>query len=240
MMTLTTISKQLNLSTSRVYWRVGTQRRGILDVQLDFEHDDIELLAELAALRYLLFERQVFNRAPGSGLGYRLVVSKGAIRKLALGRSSKRHAQKYAAFLTSRMKGVTIEVSQSMEHMPDVSEEAPELLHADRKEYAATHDAIDTPAMGTVYLTAHAVEQYTKRISTGDPKRPWASLVGRLQHPDLQLLPLPERVLRHKARRYGTADNVEAWGHQDSKFTYLVINNNGQRTVVTVFERRGG
>ncbi|MFD2016686.1 hypothetical protein ACFSJQ_16140 [Vibrio olivae] len=93
MMTLTTVSEQLSSTQSRVFWRVGTQRKGILNVTLDFENDDSALLCELCAIRHLLIESQVFGRVPGTGKGYKLVVSKGAIKKLARGRSDKKYAQ---------------------------------------------------------------------------------------------------------------------------------------------------
>ncbi|MDW3082292.1 hypothetical protein R8N45_27645, partial [Vibrio sp. 1403] len=128
-------------------------------------------------------------------------------------------------------------VSQSLEFMADPKSCVTVLLDANRQEDANTHDAVETPAMGTVYVTAHAVEQYKERLSTGDPKKPWASLVNRLKHPELRIRNLPANVLAHKAKKYGTADNVEAWGHPTSKFTYLIVNDNGRRTLVTVFER---
>ncbi|MFV8382847.1 hypothetical protein ACNO5E_01970 [Vibrio parahaemolyticus] len=237
MMTLTTITEKLNDQATRVFWRVGTKRNGILDVAIDFDNEDADLIAELSAIQYLLFEEKVMGREPGSGTGYKLVVSKGAIKKLARGKSSKKHALKFAAFLQNRMAGVQIDVSQSREYMADLDETTPVELNAERKEYANTHDAIETPAMGTVFVTAHAVEQYKSRLSTGDPKKPWVSLVNRLKHPELKLRTLPDNVLRHKAKKYGTPDNVEAWGHPTSKFTYLFVNNHGKRTLVTVFER---
>lgn len=76
MMTLTTVSEQLSSTQSRVFWRVGTQRKGILNITLDFENDDSALLCELCAIRHLLIESQVFGRVPGTGKGYKLVVSK--------------------------------------------------------------------------------------------------------------------------------------------------------------------
>ncbi|ECE5538994.1 hypothetical protein DI235_23790, partial [Salmonella enterica] len=87
--------------------------------------------------------------------------------------------------------------------------------------------------------TQHAIDQYQARITSGDPKKPWASLVGRLQHPELQVQPFDEKVARHKARKYGRVDNVEVWGHRDSKFKYLMVINddNQKRVLVTVFER---
>ncbi len=92
--------------------------------------------------------------------------------------------------------------------------------------------------MGCVKVTKHAVEQYQARITSGSPKKPWASLVNRLKHPELRIQPLDAKVLAHKARKYGRSDNVEAWGHPTSSFIYLVIReDNGERFLVTVFER---
>ncbi|WP_317387825.1 hypothetical protein [Vibrio diabolicus] len=237
MMTLTTVSERLSSTQSRIFWRVGTQRKGILDVTLDFENDDSALLCELCAIRHLLIESQVFGRAPGTGKGYKLVVSKGAIKKLARGRSDKKYAQKFAAFLQSRLAGVQIEVSTKTEYMAVIEAEAPEHLLAERKHYAGTFDAIETPAMGTVLVTAHAVSRYSERISSGKPKAPWLSLVKRLQNPELRIYPLLERERRRKAKKYGTADNVEEWGHPSSEFHFLILNDQGTRTLVTAYER---
>lgn len=239
MMTLTTVSQKTSNSSALVFWRVGTKRKGILDVHIDFEHEESDLLAELIAIRYLALDKQVFCREPGAGAGYKLVVSKGAIKKLALGKSSKQFATKFAASLTGRLKGVSIEVSQSMEFMEEPAIDNIELLDADKQVYTQTYDEISTPAIGAVLVTQHAVEQYQARITSGDPKKPWASLVGRLQHPELQVQPFDEKVARHKARKYGRVDNVEVWGHRDSKFKYLMVINddNKKRVLVTVFER---
>ncbi|KGM26778.1 hypothetical protein [Photorhabdus sp. RM96S] len=239
MMTLTTVSKKTSNNSALVFWRVGTKRKGILDVRIDFDHEEADLLAELVAIRYLALDKQVFCRELGAGSGYKLVVSKGAIKKLALGKSSKKFAFKFAACLTGRLKGAAIEVSQSIEFMDEPKEGNVELLDVDKQAYTQTHDEISTPAIGPVLVTQHAIDQYQARITSGDPKKPWASLVGRLQHPELQVQPFDERVARHKARKYGRVDNVEVWGHRDSKFKYLMVINddNKKRVLVTVFER---
>lgn len=237
MMTLTTVSEQLSSTQSRVFWRVGTQRKDILNVTLDFENDDSALLCELCAIRHLLIESPVFGRVPGTGKGYKLVVSKGAIKKLARGRSDKKYAQKFAAFLQSRLAGVLIEVSTKTEFMADTEKEATEQLLAERKRYAGTFDAIETPAMGTVLVTDHAVSRYSQRITSGKPKAPWLSLVKRIQNPELRIYPLAERERRRKAKKYGTADNVEEWGHPSSEFHFLILNDQGTRTLVTAYKR---
>ncbi|MDF5517987.1 hypothetical protein P3700_26520 [Vibrio parahaemolyticus] len=121
--------------------------------------------------------------------------------------------------------------------MANIEEEATELLLAERKQYAGTFDAIETPAMGTVLVTAHAVSRYSERITSGKPKAPWLSLVKRIQNPELRIYPLAERERRRKAQKYGTADNIEEWGHPISELYFLVLNDQGIRTLVTTYER---
>lgn len=236
MMSLTTISHKTSENTARVFWRTGTVCKGILDVHVDFEHEEIDLVAELAAIRYLIFERRVFNRAPSAGNGYKLVVSKGAIRKLALGKSTKKFAEKFASFLSSRLQGAVIDVSQNMEFMASLEEAEIQTLHVERKVYANTYDEIDTPAIGKILITRHAVERYQERITSGDPKKPRGSLVRRLLHPGLHQIPLTDKILRHKERKYGRDNQVEAWRHPDSRMTFLFVIEEGQRILVSAFE----
>jgi hypothetical protein len=238
MMTLTTISEVITDTKARVFWRVGTKNKGIIDLNLRSHSEDSALVGELMAIQYLLFDKKVFDRAPGGGGGYKLVVSKGAIKKLALGKSSKKFAVKYASFLLNRMKGVTIEVSQKLEFMANSDETLPLVIEEDKDIHTQEYAEIITPAMGPVKITQHAVEQYEERISSGCPKKPWASLTKRLMHPELRIQPLDAKILAHKERKYGRSDNVEAWSHPTSTFTYLIVlDDKGNRVLVTVFER---
>lgn len=63
MMTLTTVSKKTSNNSALVFWRVGTKRKGILDVRIDFDNEEADLLAELVAIRYLALDKQVLQRA---------------------------------------------------------------------------------------------------------------------------------------------------------------------------------
>lgn len=238
MMTLTTVSERITDSKARVYWRVGTKNKGIININLRSPSEDSALIGELIAIQFLLFDKKIFDRAPGGGGGYKLIVSKGAIKKLALGKSTKKFAVQYSSFLLSRMKGATIEVSQKLEFMANKEDFLPLLIDEGKDIRTQEYAEIITPAMGAVRVTQHAVEQYEERISSGCPKKPWASLTKRLMHPELRIQPLDAKILAHKERRYGRSDNVEAWSHPTSTFTYLVvIDDKGNRVLVTVFER---
>lgn len=236
-MILTTISERVSDSQARIFWHVGAKKKGIIDVIMDFSSEDAALVGELTVIRHLLFECEVFGRVPGAGSGYKLIVSKGAIKKLALGKSDKQYAKKFSNFMEGRMKGVKIEVSQSREFMPTLEDCHPEHLTISKQDAIFTSNEVDTPALGRVIITYHAVEQYKKRLTSGDPKKPWASLASRLQHPELQLQPLSDKVIQHKKVKYGRSDNIEVWSHPSSSFHYLCIREGNIRSLVTVFSR---
>ena len=83
MMQLTTVSKKQSDNTAFVYWRVGINRKGVVEVRLDVDSIDVELIAELGVIRYLIMECRVFNRTPSSGNGIKLCVSKVSALKSA-------------------------------------------------------------------------------------------------------------------------------------------------------------
>ena len=237
MMTLKTNSHKISASSALVQWGVTDNKNGIIHVSLDFETEDPALICELIVIKHLLFEKQVFDREPKSGKGYRLIVSNGAIKKLVKGKSDKRFAAKYATFLTfGRMTGAEIEVSQKK--FP-VQTTVAVHLEARKECYSSDYEFIETPKMGKIGITRHAVERYQERISSGKPKNPWASLCSRLENEALTQRPLNERVLKHKAKKYGPGNMVEMWAHPDSSFCFMFVRDKDTdcRVLVTCFER---
>jgi hypothetical protein len=65
-----------------VYWRTGLHRRKVLQVRLALTCQDRQSAAEAVAIRYLLGEANIFN-ANRTGINLKIVVSKGAIKKMA-------------------------------------------------------------------------------------------------------------------------------------------------------------
>ncbi len=240
MMILATCPQIVDDNTVFVHWKVGLKRGGCLRVSVPFSTENPSLVAELCAIRHLLLRQQVFNVLPMSGKGLSLYVSTGAIRKLLQGTSNKKDAQPYAAFLKPRFEGIDIKVvHESIDDYPHSHDEANHNeISASEQYFASPYDPVEGPAIGQVIITAHAVEQYVKRSGVELIKNPWASLAHRLMHEELKLLPLPENVIRHKERKYGKDNVVEAWGHENSLFGYLVITDEtGQRLLVTVYRR---
>ena len=242
MMTLITYPVSLDARTVNVYWRTGKQHGGKLTMALREPSDCAALIAELCAIRHLIIVKQVFNVLPTSGKGICLEVSAGAIKKLANRSSAKKEAQPYANFLNPRFEDIEFKVVRNkLDDFPFVDDPAyHEAVDIDPEYFTSPYEVIDTPAMGQVVVTSHAVEQYVKRCPSDTITKPWKSLVQRLMHNELKRIPLPEKVLKHKERKYGQNNDIEAWGHDHSLFTYLVSNQGGQRKVVTVFRRMPG
>lgn len=64
-----------------VHWRTGIHRIKSIRVRLALTCQDRQSAAEAVAIRYLLGEANVFN-ANRTGINLKIVVSKGAIKKL--------------------------------------------------------------------------------------------------------------------------------------------------------------
>lgn len=246
MMTLTTVSKSVSVNSVLVYWRVGTKRKGVLDVRMGFSTEDQEIIAELIAIRHLIMNAKVFCCTPTTGKGFRVTVSKGAIRKIVQNRSDKAFASRFASLLTGRMGGVSVNVSHNMDFMISAQEAAEtgqiEVLDAAGNDFASPHETIETPVIGTLSVTRHAVRRYEERLNSKSRDerlyRPWSSLFSRLRNPDLERFPLNDKVMRHKMRRYGSGNVVEIWSHPSDTMRYAVVTRPDNRKVlVTVFER---
>lgn len=239
MMMLTTTSTQTSPSTATVRWAAGNTKKGTINITLDFDSDEgADLIGELVAIKHLIFEKKVFGVIPTSGRGIKLFVSKGAIKKLVSGKSVKKYATKFAAFFNMRLLDIELEVLHSSPLLDDVDDYPIESLPAPRNVYAMTQEMVDTPRIGPVLISKHALDQYVDRNNDGQMKNPFDSLVKRLQHPQLRQLKIDSKVLEHKARKYGTADNIEIWGHESSTFKFqFLVNEDSRRVLLTVFEK---
>ena len=69
-------------------------------------------------------------------------------------------------------------------------------------------------------------------------KNPLKSLIDRLSNKSLVRETLPDRVLRHKLKKY-KIDFAEFWTHPSSRMHYVIVNDpaNDMKILVTVFVR---
>jgi hypothetical protein len=152
-----------------VYWRTGLIIKGRVFVTMAYDlNDDLNIIAELSAIRYLLENRHVcgHNKA---GRGLILRVTCGEIAKLANGESDKAHLSRYAQFLRTRFVGAAIEVES--EDRTWVNEDC----FRDTAELDVEGPVLETihlGGFGEVELTGHAVQRYIERFEIR-PDRAW-------------------------------------------------------------------
>jgi hypothetical protein len=241
MMKLTT--KSLGITDAEpdnmaVAWRVGINRRGIVIVTGISIQSDRAVAAELIAIRYLLFSKNVFNNEIITGKGIAIDVSSPLIKKLYRNKTTKRHLNPYAHFLKTNLTDALLTISKADdEHLPALTDNVP-VEHINATDQPL-YDVISTPAIGDVRITKHSIDQYTERQHSGEAKSFIASLVKRLKHPNLQQQKIPDRVTQHKLKRYGDIEQLEVWGHDSSQMHFVVVRDPHSKigSLVTVYRR---
>lgn len=235
-------SESTSLSTADVYWRVGEENKGLLKVQLEFDSEDSDSIGELAALRFLLFEKQVTGSVVTSGKNLHIELSKGAARKAYLGKSDKKHILKFGAFLQLIKDDLQVKVGKWRPGNDERARNAKntEMLDVMNIEYAQPGIVFHGfPKFPKILITEHSLARYAERSmnESGVLKHPLTSLVKRLRHPDLQRDTLPKKVVEHKEKKYGKDGHVDVWRHPTSTINFGVLSNDSYPfpTLVTVF-----
>lgn len=239
MMQMRTSTLKQSSSAAFVFWRTGLEKFGVIRVSFDIENDDIDLAAELVAIHHLLFQKQVFNRIPSSGSPYTLTVSRGAIKKLALDKSEKIFAKRYAKFLMQNgaMHGSNLQVKPP-ENFTVADFLEVEEIYIEHERFHIV-DEVEIPNFGSVVVTSHAVARFAQRTENPDVKNPRASLIKCLKNPNLKRLEMSESVIQHKKKKYGADSHSEVWGHESAIVKFLVVKDKitGKNVLATVFSR---
>ncbi|QCF28049.1 hypothetical protein [Hydrocarboniclastica marina] len=223
---------KISETEAKVLWAVSDSRRGALVLRTTTPHPDIDILAELAAAKHLITDRNILGNKVRNGVGVHLTFSKGAVKKLATGKSAKKHLQRYAAFLSSRLVGSKIEIQKKNERLPPADTEPTEVISPD----ARTYIEVDTPALGPVQITDHALQRFIERFFPGKPENALKSLEERLMNASLKPIKLPGSVQAHKDRKYGKEDRA-VYRHPTDVVHFGVIDRQHQKILVTVFNR---
>lgn len=246
MMTLKTICRTTEESHVQVFWSMRRDSYNLLNIQIPRSVPDRRIVAELIAIRYLVMEKKVFGSVPESSKSMRLIVSSGAIRKLALRRTRKSNIIPYGSFLLARLDGVDVQVQHKWDTIDEVSAEAcpgsVESIRPSLKKYSVRTDAVSTPKMGDLHITYHAAKRYMERTEgfqdDENVSRAWSRLAKRVQHANWEPKELPDKVLNYKLRRYAKLGLATVWGMLHSDLNLVVVTNNeGISTLVTVYYR---
>lgn len=236
MMRLTTRVLAVDNSSVFLGWKTGGKKFGVLRIDGVEAGPHMFDAAELVGIRFLIFQKRVFNRHPFTGSGYAFDVESREIAKPGRGRGHEA-LESVCRFFHTNLKGAIVERSEDMgkEGIPAGIDEV-EAVPADLK---VEYDILNTPAMGKIRITGHAIERYAQHHHAGTVQAPVYSMLTRLSNPNISRQAMPTKAEQHKIRRYGTVENVELWGHSSSQIHFVVIRDkpSGIGTVVTVFRR---
>lgn len=246
MMRLGTLPVFMEEGLVRVYWSTGLVKNGCVDVNTASYSKDVEVLAELIAIRHLLFHVQVFDRKPLWGSGIELTVASEEILHLFDRTSRKAHLYPYFRYVPACLEQIKICLK-----CPFVDEDCFR-LHAKSTVHTVdgSLEAYKNPnevwhtAFGDLFLTKHAVEQFFTRSEAGlggSPKNPRAALLRLLGPKSSRFVrvELPVMVEVHKSIKYGTSYISEFWADPDTGMHLTIVKpvSGGPSTLVTVFFR---
>lgn len=232
-MILTTYSEKIDENYTKVYWFTGPNNKGIYKVKNFEGREDSDVIAELVVIRHLVLKVNALKKDIISGFGTKLIVSKGAIKKMINGKSTKEHILIYGDFLSKRLDGVGLEVN---------TQKSTYVTFENTKENYLSNELVIRepllkvmfPSIGEVSITPHAVHRYTERNATGTPKNPWKSIIDCLKSSKITKLEIPQKQLEYKNTKYGD-QSIEMWGVPKGTMRYLIVKNGRERVLVTAF-----
>ncbi len=234
---LTTYSTKTSPTTALVQWRSSATKCGIIEVTLPYDSPDMDIVGELVALQYLIIDKEIFGQNALHGEGLEVEVSKGAIKKILTGKTTKKEIIKYASFIPFLLQGLSLKTHKKCSQNDDCEGCVSEKILVDVEKYTNTRLLVSSPVIGDIEITSHSVGRYLERVKSesGDIKFPLKSLVLRLTNPDLRQVTLPKDVVSHKLRKYGESDEFSVWKHPTSTLNFGLIKDGPTFHLVTVF-----
>jgi len=216
----------------RVFWCTGKNRKGALNIILASACSDKLAAAEAVAIRYLLSDQKVHgNNRTGSNL--RLIVSKGALKKLSRQATQKLELYEYGYPLMTRYSEAEILVSKDRSWLPDAGNLL-DIPCVDGESMKGI-EKMETCHLGAIGVSRHALERYGQCCGTLDLNASWQNLNRRLKG-RLDNIALPYKVLLHKLSKYGEAPEI--WKHPDNPLHFLFVSQGDCKVLVTVFNRK--
>ncbi|MCR9726022.1 hypothetical protein NB616_15010 [Vibrio parahaemolyticus] len=208
-----------------VAWFVGLSKHGIVDVEIGRVENRVAI-AELTAARSLLWDCQVFGYRPSSGKGLEIGFPHTTFQSLE--QCSSDELLRASQYLKTWLDGAQLKrdeivgVAASTEQIPVI------------QPYRSPQPVFDSPVLGPVAISRHAIQRYQERFQHGYTKSPWLSLQRQLCNPELRQARLSERTRFQKLLKYGD-DGSQVWHHPTGDLYFLLVPQETHSLVVTVF-----
>lgn len=212
------------------YWSSGA-KNGAIRVTLYRSDISDPAVIELAALHYLLVDQGAMG-TDRSGKNLHINTSCGAIKKIQKGRSSKKYLIEFSGFLRTRFVDAVIKTTKNSSIIED----------AEPVEVYVSEPLVDTfqsPYVGPVKLTYHALEAFYERGGYSKLDNAWRAMKKNLESLYIKQVSLPEKVRRHKEKKYGDTRAAETWFCPQTGWYFTIVQHPGdlQKTLVTSYLR---
>lgn len=224
---LRTISKQERPGSYLIFWTNTTikplTQKGCVRIEVNSSDPDGAIIAELHAIQYLLEIAEVVGENRAGDKFLTLIVSAGAIRKLARMDSVKKDLAEHAIFLTTRFSGCNIKVEKDDRWIVPSCEPSITLDSSIRLD-----ETVTMPVIGKVWITAHVVEQFAERFgvtsSFGDAWRKLTKIASdeRIREVDL-------RSAKTKLKYSLQGKEVGRYFYHPTQHAVLVVVNDKKR-----------
>lgn len=225
--------------TFLVYWTNTSMRpKGLLRVRVLPQMEDRQIVAELAAMRYLLEDKGVVGNTVIGNTNTKLVVSLGAIRKLQSMKSDKAHLAPYANFLTTRFAGCPVSVGKDADWFDGFPLESAEDLLVS----APLRETVTVAGFGEVSVTHHVLERIADRFLSAAER---SAQVAWKKLRELASDTSVREVIRHSV---WAAAQYAHYGKQEGRYflnakrnlVLVVTNNIGEgKRLVTAYPANG-
>lgn len=224
---LTVITRPGEGNQFQVYWMTGLVKKGIVNVSVPDSWRDRDIVAELAALQFLLEEKCVVGH-DRCGNKLFINVSFGAIKKLVRRDSDKVHLTRHSIFLTTRFAGATLVVKkaddwlegcESVQDTVDASQPVPE--------------KINLYGVGEVEVTGHAIDAFFERRGLLDKGDAWRRLRNMAQDDSIMPFQKHKNAL-DKARHRQVG---ELYWHPHTEWMFVITRQMGKVKLVTMYRQ---
>ncbi|ELB2804444.1 hypothetical protein QNE90_000082 [Vibrio alginolyticus] len=210
-----------------VAWFSGLSKNGVIDVRVSQIEHRIAV-AELTVARYLLWDCQVFGHRPGGGNGIEIGFPHATLQSLK--QSTSNELQQASQYLKTWLDGVKLKPDEIV-GVATVNEHIPVI-----QPYCSSQPVFDSPVLGPMAISRHAIQRYQERFRHGYTKSPWLSLQRQLCNPELRQARLSDRTRFQKLLKHGY-DGSQIWHHSTGDLYFLLVPQETHWLVVTVFSQ---
>jgi hypothetical protein len=235
-----TVIKDKEKNIFDVYWSKTLEGCGRVEVTVaDKDANSMQReIAELAAIRYLLTDKKIFNVVI-TGPGLLLRTSQIEITRM-IGKGYLNAISSYSKFLALRHRGMTVEYDEDTSLLMGEECSSVDVLRVEK----ALPELIETPSLGKVVITNHAYNrfiEYSIKMNGQASNNPWRNMMRQINNPELTEVLLDTKVKMEKLLKYGIKKGGigKIYSHPTSTLNFQLTEPDeyGVRHLVTVFMR---